>query len=54
VSVEAVTAPGALVGGRGNVLVITINRPDARNAVNGAVSTAVGDGLVRNENSARC
>ena len=29
----------------GNVLVITINRPDARNAINGAVSTAVGDAL---------
>ena len=37
--------PGALVDRRGNVMVITINRPDARNAVNGAVSTAVGDAL---------
>lgn len=27
--------PGALVDRRGNVMVITINRPDARNAVNG-------------------
>ncbi len=42
---EAVTEPGALVERRGNVLVITINRPDARNAVNGAVSSAVGDAL---------
>jgi crotonobetainyl-CoA hydratase len=29
----------------GNVLVITLNRPDARNAVNGAMSTAIGDAL---------
>ena len=39
------TAPAALTERRGNVLVITINRPEARNAVNGAVSTAVGDAL---------
>ncbi|MCW2650012.1 MAG: carnitinyl-CoA dehydratase [Mycobacterium sp.] len=37
--------PGALVSQRGNVLVLTINRPDTRNAVNSAVSTAVGDAL---------
>jgi len=46
---ETVTEPGldpaALIERRGNVLVITINRPDARNAVNGAVSTGVGDAL---------
>ncbi len=36
---------GALTEKRGNVLIITINRPDARNAVNAAVSTAVGDAL---------
>jgi crotonobetainyl-CoA hydratase len=35
----------ALAERRDNVLVITINRPDARNAVNGAVSMAVGDAL---------
>jgi crotonobetainyl-CoA hydratase len=35
----------ALVQRRGNVALITINRPEARNAVNGAVSTAVGDAL---------
>jgi len=35
----------AIVERRGNVALITINRPDARNAVNGAVSTAVGDAL---------
>jgi crotonobetainyl-CoA hydratase len=39
------TTPGALTERRGNVLVITINRPEARNCVNGAVSTAVGDAL---------
>ena len=39
------SAPGALTEKRGNVLIITINRPDARNAVNAAVSTAVGDAL---------
>jgi crotonobetainyl-CoA hydratase len=38
-------APGALVERRGNILIITLNRPEARNAVNGAVSTAVGDAL---------
>ncbi|MCV7443537.1 crotonase/enoyl-CoA hydratase family protein [Mycobacterium paraense] len=37
--------PGALVELRGNVMVITINRPEARNAVNAAVSIAVGDAL---------
>lgn len=35
----------ALTERRGNVLVITLNRPAARNAVNGAVSAAVGDAL---------
>ena len=40
-----VTGPAALVERRGNVLVITINRPEARNAVNSAVSIAVGDAL---------
>ncbi|MEO8814167.1 MAG: crotonase/enoyl-CoA hydratase family protein [Mycobacterium sp.] len=39
------TGPAALVQRRGNVLVITINRPDARNAINAAVSIAVGDAL---------
>ena len=37
--------PGALVERRGDVLVITINRPDARNAINAAVSVGVGDAL---------
>jgi crotonobetainyl-CoA hydratase len=38
-------SPAALVERRGNVMVITINRPEERNAVNGAVSTAVVDAL---------
>lgn len=42
---EADTAPAALTERRGHVLVITINRPQARNAINGAVSTAVGSAL---------
>lgn len=36
-----------LVERRGNVLLITINRPEARNAINGAVSTGVGDALAQ-------
>jgi crotonobetainyl-CoA hydratase len=40
----------ALTERRGNVLVITINRPEARNAVNGAVSTGVGDALEQAQN----
>ncbi len=40
-----VTAPAALTERRGNVLVITLNRPEARNAVNSAVSIGVGDAL---------
>ncbi|GFG74978.1 crotonase/enoyl-CoA hydratase family protein [Mycobacterium botniense] len=42
---EAVAQPAALIERRGNVMVITINRPEARNAVNSAVSIAVGDAL---------
>lgn len=37
--------PGALTERRGNVLIITINRPEARNAINASVSIAVGDAL---------
>jgi crotonobetainyl-CoA hydratase len=43
-----VTAPAALTerrGSNGDVLIITINRPEARNAVNSAVSIGVGDAL---------
>jgi crotonobetainyl-CoA hydratase len=42
---ETMTDPAALVELRGNVMIIRINRPAARNAVNSAVSTAVGDAL---------
>ena len=42
---ETVTSPGALVERRGNVMVITINRPEARNAINAAVSIAVGEAM---------
>ena len=42
---EAVTAPAALTERRGNVMIITINRPEARNAINAAVSVAVGEAL---------
>lgn len=38
--------PAVLVEHRGSTQLITINRPEARNAVNGAVSTGVGDALV--------
>ncbi|WAJ44084.1 crotonase/enoyl-CoA hydratase family protein [Mycobacterium sp. Aquia_216] len=38
-------APAVLVERRGNVLVITINRPEARNAINAAVSIGVGNAL---------
>ncbi|MGH3959750.1 crotonase/enoyl-CoA hydratase family protein [Mycobacterium sp.] len=46
------TQPAALTERRGDVLVITINRPQARNAVNGAVSTGVGDALEQAQNDA--
>jgi crotonobetainyl-CoA hydratase len=42
---DTTTAPAALTERRGNVLLITLNRPEARNAVNSAVSIAVGDAL---------
>lgn len=44
------SAPAALTERRGNVLLITLNRPQARNAVNSAVSTAVGDALHEAQN----
>src|SRR5581483_3972483 len=42
---EAALEKGALAERRGNVMVITINRPEARNAVNAAVSIGLGDAL---------
>jgi crotonobetainyl-CoA hydratase len=42
---DTATHPAALTERRGNVALITINRPEARNAVNAAVSIAVGDAL---------
>jgi crotonobetainyl-CoA hydratase len=42
-----VSDAAVLVERRGNVLLITINRPEARNAINGAVSTGVGDALAQ-------
>lgn len=38
-------APAALAQRRGNVMIITINRPEARNAINSAVSIALGDAM---------
>jgi len=43
--VSTESGPAALTERRGHVLVITLNRPQAHNAVNAAVSTAVGDAL---------
>jgi len=40
-------APAVLTERRGNTLIVTINRPEARNAVNQAVSTGLGDALQR-------
>ena len=45
-------APGALVERRGNTLIVTINRPEARNAVNAAVSIGVGDALQQAQDDA--
>ena len=37
--------PAVLAEQRGNVLLITINRPEARNAVNAAVHLGIGEAL---------
>jgi crotonobetainyl-CoA hydratase len=42
---NATAAPAALTQRQGNVMVVTINRPEARNAINGAVSIALGDAM---------
>jgi len=44
-SSDGEAGPGALTERRGNTLIITINRPEARNAVNAAVSIGLGDAL---------
>ena len=52
VGTDDLDRPAALVERRGNVMVITINRPDARNAINCAVSTALGDALQQAQDDA--
>ncbi|MDV7352789.1 crotonase/enoyl-CoA hydratase family protein [Rhodococcus oxybenzonivorans] len=42
---STVTAPPALIERRGNILLITLNRPEARNAVNAEMCVLVGDAL---------
>jgi len=42
---DTATAPAVLTERRDNVLLITLNRPDARNAVNGALAQGVADAL---------
>jgi crotonobetainyl-CoA hydratase len=42
--------PAVLVERSGNVLIITINRPEARNAINAAVSIGVGEALEEAQN----
>lgn len=39
------TAPAVLTERRGHILIVTINRPEARNAVNAAVHTGIGTAL---------
>ena len=48
------TDAAVLTERRGDVLVITINRPEARNCVNGAVSIGVGDALQEAQHDATC
>jgi crotonobetainyl-CoA hydratase len=43
--------PAVLVDLQGDVMVITINRPEARNAINAAVSIGVGDALQEAQNA---
>ena len=47
---EQDSTPAVLVERRGHVAVITINRPDARNAVNSAVADGLGDALDQADN----
>lgn len=43
------TAPAVLIERRGHVMVVTLNRPEARNAINQAVWIGVGDALAAAE-----
>lgn len=43
------TSPAVLAEQRGNILIATINRPEARNAVNAAVHIGLGEALERAE-----
>jgi crotonobetainyl-CoA hydratase len=49
---DPTTPPAVLVERSGNVLIITINRPEARNAINAAVSIGVGEALEEAQNDA--
>jgi len=46
--------PAVLVERSGNVLIITINRPEARNAINAAVSIGVGEALKKRKTTREC
>lgn len=45
-------APAVLVERRGRIMIITMNRPDARNAINGALSNGVWDAVQELNNDA--
>ena len=49
-SIEPAAGHAAQIDHRAGVCIITINRPEARNVVNGAVSAAVGDALSQAQN----
>jgi crotonobetainyl-CoA hydratase len=49
---NAAASPAVLTERRGNVLLVTINRPEARNAVNAAVHLGIGEALELAEHDA--